>query len=311
MYSLILGGGLGNQMFQYAYARCLQEKYGIEFAFNLYSYELNNTEIEERTFALEPFNIKKNIEFQSKKDSIKAYNRYRISLKRKIFVRKFGIPNKVAQSLADIGCICSITDPYSYFPVTIKKMDGVIYGGFQSEKHFSEIKDIIRQELHVKKESSEDNQKLIEIMRNKNSIAVHIRRGDYLAPRYKHLNVCNYDYYKTGVKIFQNKIPNPIFFVFSNTEEDINWIKKNYNFLPENTVYISGNRDYEDMQLMYNCKHFVISNSTFSWWGQYLSDNSSKIVVAPSEWNKSSPNGSRHIYQENWICIGDVNENSN
>ena len=91
------------------------------------------------------------------------------------------------------------------------------------------------------------------------------------------LNICDYNYYLKSMEYISNKVDSPVFYIFSNSSEDINWIKNNYDFSMYNTVYVDlNNPDYEELRLMYNCKHFIISNSTFSWWGQYLCNNPEK-----------------------------------
>lgn len=99
------------------------------------------------------------------------------------------------------------------------------------------------------------------------------------------------------------------FFVFSNTRKDLEWIKENYHFYdksgnrPLRMVYVDlNNPDYEELRLMYSCKHFIISNSTFSWWGAYLGSYDGKIVLAPYRWNLSDENDEA-IYLKEWIKI--------
>ena len=131
---------------------------------------------------------------------------------------------------------------------------------------------------------------------------MHIRRGDYLSPKYKHLNVCDYQYYFESMNYIISKLNNPTFFIFSNTSDDLDWIKENYS-LPGKIVYVKNdNPDYEELRLMYSCKHFIISNSTFSWWAQYLSNNSG-IVIAPEIWNRLNHDGIADLYMPNWITM--------
>ncbi|MCI8344420.1 MAG: alpha-1,2-fucosyltransferase [Clostridia bacterium] len=304
MYSLILGGGLGNQMFQYAYARYLMLEYNINFNFNLYEYNVHSNEIETRKFSLSEFNIINNGNFQKREESIKDFKKFNRTKKINRIIGKFISEEKCCQILADLGCICSVSNPYTFYNIEIKKKDGIIHGGFQSEKFFLKHADKIKEELKVKKEVAEKNKKIYEEIKNSNSVAVHIRRGDYLNPKFKHLNICNEEYYRKGIEYFMNLDKNFKFFVFSNNHEEVQWIKENYLFLPKGTIFVDNdNMDYEDLQLMYNCKNFVISNSTFSWWAQYLSNNAEKIVIAPGIWNKDLINESKEIYQENWKII--------
>lgn len=98
--------------------------------------------------------------------------------------------------------------------------------------------------------------------------------------------------------MMKQKVRNAKFFVFS---DDIEWVKENMNF-PEDSVFESGNDPvWEKLRMMYSCKHFIISNSTFSWWAQYLSRNSEKVVIAPNKWRNKGV--WQDIYQENWNII--------
>lgn len=93
------------------------------------------------------------------------------------------------------------------------------------------------------------------------------------------------------------KVKNPHFFVFS---DDLNWVKENLKTNVNITFVDSHNDSCNELNIMKHCKNFIISNSTFSWWAQYLSDNLGKVVVAPRPWLRKIPSD---IYMENWITI--------
>ncbi|MCM1925817.1 alpha-1,2-fucosyltransferase, partial [Phocaeicola vulgatus] len=106
-----------------------------------------------------------------------------------------------------------------------------------------------------------------------------------------------------------NNVENPIFFIFSNTHDDLIWIKQNYNFYdkkrirPINLEFVDlNNPDYEELRLMYNCKYFIISNSTFSWWGAYLSTAKDKKVYVPERWNLECEDD-YEIYPKEWVKV--------
>ena len=110
--------------------------------------------------------------------------------------------------------------------------------------------------------------------------------------------MCDLPYFHKAIDIMKNRLNNPVFYLFS---DDIDWAKSHLkneeiNFVDEKT------KDYEQLRLMYNCKHFIMSNSTFSWWAQYLSENPDKIVIAPAKWMPYDTE-KRDIYQDNWILI--------
>ena len=136
MYSLILGGGLGNQMFQYAYTRYLMLEYDINFNFNLYEYNVHSNEIEPRKFSLSEFNIINNGNFQNREDSINDFKRFNRIKKINKIIGKLFSEEKCCQILANLGCICSMRNPYTFYNIEIKNKKGIIHGGFQSENYF-------------------------------------------------------------------------------------------------------------------------------------------------------------------------------
>ena len=141
---------------------------------------------------------------------------------------------------------------------------------------------------------------MIQQIENSNSVCVHIRRGDYIGSSF---DICTEAYYQKGMDIIASKVENPTFYIFSNSSEDLQWIKENYHFSYD-LVYVDlNNCDYEELRLMYTCKHFIISNSTFSWWGAYLSTNEEKVVIAPSKWNQDYK-VVEDLYLDHWIKVG-------
>ena len=104
------------------------------------------------------------------------------------------------------------------------------------------------------------------------------------APTRTEFAICSEKYFDSAIKYINERIPKPIFFVFS---DDIEWCRTKLNIA--NAIYVDWNKDdnsFRDMQLMSMCKHNIICNSTFSWWGAYLNNNPDKIVIAPNKWMK-------------------------
>lgn len=128
----------------------------------------------------------------------------------------------------------------------------------------------------------------------KESVSVHIRRGDYKS----HNLLLDDGYYLAAADMISHRINNPVWIVFS---DEINYVKENYRFKGE-VIYIDDSyklKDYEQLILMSQCKHNIIANSTFSWWGAWLNQNKNKCVVAPSKWISSQKN----IVPIDWIKI--------
>ena len=134
---------------------------------------------------------------------------------------------------------------------------------FQGEKYFEAAKDEIKEKFRVKEVSARCRE-MAEKLLNENSVCVHIRRGDYLElPMF---NVCGKQYYIDAIEKIKTMVNNPIFYFFSN---DIDWVKNNFRGDDYRFVDIAEN-EVEDLYMMYHCAHYIISNSSFSWWAQYL-----------------------------------------
>lgn len=175
----------------------------------------------------------------------------------------------------------------------------IVTGVCESYEIFDEIGDILREELQPIHEVEDRNITLIRRITNSNSICVSVRRGDFFNTQFeKSFGVCTVQYYYNAVDTMKKLMKDSTFFVFS---DDINWCKENLRFNAD-TVYVPHDMPvYETLRLMYTCKHFIISNSTYSWWGQYLSRNKEKIVISPSRWNNDGYHS--RLIDKSWILI--------
>ncbi|MEI6553564.1 MAG: alpha-1,2-fucosyltransferase, partial [bacterium] len=136
-----------------------------------------------------------------------------------------------------------------------------------------------------------------------NSISIHIRRGDYISNQEANNfhGSCSIDYYTEAINIIKGKVSNPIFFVFS---DDIAWVKENLKSDIVATWVSEYNLDNtEDLLLMSFCKHQIIANSSFSWWGAYLNRNINKIVIAPKKWIANKGYNTDEITPSSWIKL--------
>ena len=140
-------------------------------------------------------------------------------------------------------------------------------------------------------------------LRSANSVSVHIRRGDMkndpvMAERH---GVMPLSYYQKGIEIIRSKVSNPHFYFFS---DDISWANENFNDI--DSTFVSGDiskTHFEDLYLMSQCGYNIIANSSFSWWGAWLNNNSGKIVIAPNKWFNSGPQDTEDLIPSNWIRI--------
>ncbi len=169
----------------------------------------------------------------------------------------------------------------SSFEILIQKVfrrSNYLVGYFQSEKYFKNISDQVKKEFTLKEPIDHVLPNIAEDIKTSQSVSVHIRRTDYLDKQHRYI-ILGKDYYSSAMEIIQSKVPSPKFFFFS---DDIEWVKQNLNF-PSDSIFMNY-KDYEELALMSLCKHNIIANSTFSWWGAWLNTNMAKIVISPKKW---------------------------
>jgi len=279
-----IGGRCGNQMFQYAFARALQEKF-----YHDYDIQMCFKNVEKSGTSKDGW-----------ENSLKYFNTSNAHVVESVQLRKVQyvicgayallkriLPNVeiTMQKLLNKNGIYASRK--SHYIETIESNSKVVYcrGRFEAYQYFDFIRDELIKEFTPKEDVLEHNRALMQEIQTTQSVCVTIRRGDFLAEGNSKFNVCDKDYFARAMQKVKEIIPNAKFFVFSDDVEDI---KKNFCF-PGATVYETGNDPvWEKLRLMYSCKHFIISNSTFSWWAQYLGDYEKKIVFAPLKWREGT-----------------------
>jgi hypothetical protein len=283
-------GGIGNQLFIYAAARALAIKNSTPLFLDIISgFRGKNSE---RDYTLGHFNI--NAQVASKWESYdfcggrgaqfiaKKVSKI-LPLEKKIYILQYAGYNP---ELADLKI----------------KRKTYLEGYWQSEKYFTDIANIIREELTFKKKTAGLNKELAETIATCQAVSIHARRGDYVSnakTRQIH-GFCGLAYYHTCIKEIASRVANPHFFIFS---DDSRWCKDNLR-LQHPVTFIDHNgpdKCHEDLRLMSLCKHNIIANSSFSWWGAWLNRNENKIVIAPNKWFTKKIKGSEDIIPNNWI----------
>ncbi|MEI6528810.1 MAG: alpha-1,2-fucosyltransferase [Candidatus Falkowbacteria bacterium] len=136
-----------------------------------------------------------------------------------------------------------------------------------------------------------------------NSVSLHIRRGDYVSdPNTKAAHYTyGMEYYSSAIKLIDSKLDNPVYFIFS---DDIAWVKENLK-ISSSVIFVSApsTHDYEELMLMSKCKNNIIANSSFSFWGAWLNQNSNKIVIAPKRWNNVYESEYKELLPHSWLKI--------
>ena len=292
-------GGLGNQMFQYAFAMALKHKCPNEKVYvDIQHY---------------------NIIFFKKFKGINLHNGYEID---KVFPKanlpiagfcqlakiSYWIPNYVLSRIARKILPLRKTEympPYSmnytYDEQALNRKGDCYYEGYwQSTHHYTEVKEEL-QRVYSHPEPNEYNAGYIKAMGMCNSVGIHVRRGDYLnEPEFR--SICGILYYKKGIETILSDGKKHTFFIFSN---DMNWCCENLTPLMSGHQFVfvtdnKGKNSCWDMFLMTHCKDLIIANSSFSWWGAFLNKNVNR-VIAPEPWlNRDC---TIDIYEDNWIRI--------
>lgn len=185
------------------------------------------------------------------------------------------------------------------FPERLKKKNYYIAGPFEKSNIFNDIRPQLLSELKSR-DVIKENSELYETIKNNNSVCISIRRGDYetnpVAKRT--FSICDKAYFEKAIEEIRKRVENPVFILFS---DDIEWAK--HNIIIDGKVYYETGKDpvWEKLRLMSACKHFIISNSTFSWWAQWLSTSEDKVVVSPEIWYR--PNVKAPLLEEDFIKV--------
>lgn len=308
MVVLRMMGGLGNQMFIYAfYEKLLSMGKNVKVDLTFYDQTdaHNGYELEEVFgISLKESSQKENEKFANFDPGMFPYI-IRHTIKRRTLVSYEG--ERALQ----------------YYPKVFSLDDNYLCGYWQSEKYFDSIKKVIREKFSFDDNNRKDKafmDVLNEIRAEANPVSIHVRRGDYvgkrkshgakgvilkirdlLVPTIKHGDVCTPTYYKNAMCLLDSKDLSPTYYIFS---DDIQWCRDNFSFIQSKCVFVDINKgkdSYWDMYLMSQCKHNIIANSSFSWWGAWLNQHCEKIVLAPDRWFTSGFLGD--ILPEDWIKI--------
>jgi hypothetical protein len=288
MITVLLSGGLGNQMFQYAAGKALAARLETSLSLDLFYY-FRKTQATRRQFGLDVFAA--DLNFVTGWRS-KVFVKYRpFFLKHRCFSDFLGI-------FSDIHALL-------YESEFERLNDHVVLAGyFQNEAYFKSVEADIRNDFRFRAALTGRNADIASQM-DDSSVSLHVRRGDYVSDPTCSLAVCDAEYYYNAIELIAGEIPDPCFFVFS---DDSEWVTQNIDFKKHRYVLLdwnTGSDSYIDIQLMSMCRHNIIANSSFSWWGAWLNNNPQKTVIAPKLWfkdNRQYETGNRNIPDE-WVKI--------
>lgn len=274
-----LNGGLGNQMFQCAFAVALGRKWQEEVFFDFsYFKETAQGNVIIRPYELGVFNV--DCKPALDEDLKQIIDKSERTLFEKVAWDWFKIKKYKPQTN-----ILRQKSAYVFEKKFLSKSDFYYYDGyFQNEKYFKQCRNELLKSFSLKEPLDEQNLEVLEQIKKTNSVSIHVRRGDYvnLESANSLHGVCPLDYYEIAIEYIAKRVKNPHFYVFS---DDIDWVRTNLKInYPYTVVDFNQERCHFDLELMKNCKHNIVANSSFSWWGAWLNENPEKIVISPKTW---------------------------
>lgn len=289
MIIMNIKGGLGNQMFQYATGKALALSHNTNLKLDVSWFDTNTQGATKRTYDLSYFSLPEDI--IATQQDLKS-------------VKKSRLPSKIIKLLYSAYQNKIVTEKHYHYDPNFWKSPSNAYltGYWQSFRYFDTFSEYIRKDFEFKPPIDIKNQKLSGSILVTSSVSLHIRRGDYVTNTHTNSfhGTTTFDYYNKAIEYISQQVKNPHIFIFS---DDMKWVKENF-FLPYPTTYIDHNTiAFEDMRLMSLCKHNIIANSSFSWWGAWLNQNPEKIVIAPKQWFNDSSINTSDLIPNFWIRL--------
>lgn len=280
-----INGGLGNQLFQYAAGLALAKRYQTDLKIHVQFKEGDTN----RSVGLSHFKI--DLKEAAPEEVIKLYPRSAVE--------------KIWQKLLPTSLKKYYQEKNFAFNPKFTHLSANIYlkGYWQSEYYFSIIKDEIHAAFTLQPSVYQRALATIEELRKIDSVAIHVRKGDYLiAPYDTYYTNLDSSYYNKAIQLILSANKAIQLFVFT---DDPDWVQNNLHLqMPYSLISsVKTHNMYEDFQAMRSCKYHIIANSSFSWWTAWLSDRNGKIVVAPKQWFNLGPKDTQHLLPKTWLTV--------
>lgn len=285
-------GGLGNQMFQYAVGRALSLDRRQPLRLDISAFA--NYELHQGFELHRVFNCSGEIATRKNVNGVLGWQS----------------PNGIRRFMGRPGMRVFrnkrfVVEPHFPYWAGIKDMpcDCYLMGYWQSEKYFLEVAEQIRADFSFKLPLGSQNSALVNQISQVNAVSLHVRRGDYVSNSKTTAihGLCSLDYYRASIRHVAERVRQPYFFIFS---DDITWVKNNLTieFPCEYVNHNNGAESYNDMRVMSLCKHHIIANSSFSWWGAWLNASPGKMVVAPKKWFVNQTDV-QDLFPSSWVTL--------
>lgn len=267
-------GGLGNQMFQYAFGRALAVHQRTDLLLDTTWHNAHP----ERPYALKAFQLKARL---ATKEQIEKYRQDQ---------QLFGKLKRGWQGFLPYSWRYYLKEKniFAFQPQVFQAGPNVYLDGFwQNHKYFETITEVLRKDFQLKRPLSPKAVKYDRNIKRTKAVAVHVRCGDYLHdPAINSCHgTCSKAYYKQAVRLLQKKFTGLTYFIFS---DDPSWAKNNLQGVFPKAIFIDTLAAAESLCLMSQCEHAIIANSSFSWWGAWLNPCQDKCIIAPRQWFKDS-----------------------
>lgn len=303
-------GRLGNQLFTYAFMRCLIERRQVKDEPIIANFKrtLNGSKEEGFEDSLRYFNV---LPYQTEQQDLVLhhgsiiqkilYLLYMMCWRISLLYCNDSFMTTVERWIEKHGLFFSGASDKALPISTLQQNKVFIRGYYEDKDYFDSIRPILLKEFTPKEPPLPQNNVLYEAAAKTNSVCISVRRGDYLNKEYKdNFFVCDEEYFRKAIHKICERVENPTLIFFSN---DIQWVREHLYFEGYPCFYESGQDPvWETLRLMYSCHHFIISNSTFSWWAQYLGRRADKIIISPSSWF-ANPQWHSNLIDSSFITI--------
>lgn len=315
MIVIKLIGGLGNQLFQYSLGRRLATKLGVALKLDLTGFRIYKL----HKYSLHHFNIAAESAGDEEVDAYRAL--IPVSLAHRILIpltRGYrsirGLPQAtppLPRRARDTLRRTYVTEPaHEFRPEVLNAADNTYLDGYwQDPRYFEAIEMVLRQDLAIITPPTPANVDLAGRIEATQSVSLHVRRADYVTNAvtlHRH-GVCGVDYYRRCAAIIRERVATPTFFVFS---DDPTWARNHLDLGAPTVIVDLNNADYnyEDLRLMSRCRHHVIANSSYSWWGAWLNPRPDKLVLAPSRWYAIAEKDNEGIIPPSWLRVSNTGD---